>query len=63
MNDIVNDKKGHNIVNDCFAHGLDGLLVVQDFRRNEERQRTGGRGAASPLHRRAYIGKSTRRFE
>ena len=60
---VVNDKKGHNIVNDSFAHKPDGLLVVQDLRRNEERQRTAGRGAASPLHRRAYIGKSTRRFE
>ena len=27
MNDIVNDKKGHNIVNDSFAHKPDGSLV------------------------------------
>ena len=27
MNDIMNDQKGHNIVNDSFAHKLDGLLV------------------------------------
>ena len=26
MNDIVNDKKGHNIVNDSFVHKPDGLL-------------------------------------
>ena len=29
MNNIVNDKKGHNIVNDSFAHKPDGLLVVE----------------------------------
>ena len=28
MNHIVNDKKGHNIVNDSFAHKSDGLLVI-----------------------------------
>ena len=28
MNDIVNDKKGHSIVNDSFAHKPDGLLVL-----------------------------------
>ena len=28
MNDIVNDKKGHNIVNDSFTHEPDGLLVI-----------------------------------
>ena len=27
MNDSVNDKKGHNIVNDNFAHKPDGFLV------------------------------------
>ena len=27
MNDIMNDKKGHNIVKDSFAHKPDGLLV------------------------------------
>ena len=27
MNDIVNDKKRHNIVKDSFAHKPDGLLV------------------------------------
>ena len=27
MSDIVNDKKGHNIVNDSFVHKPDGLLV------------------------------------
>ena len=27
MNDIVNDKKGHNIKNDSFAHKPVGLLV------------------------------------
>ena len=27
MNDIVNDKKGHNIVNDSFSHKPAGLLV------------------------------------
>ena len=26
-NDIVNDKKGHNFVNDRFAHKSDSLLV------------------------------------
>ena len=30
MNDIVNDKKGHNIVNDSSAHKPGGLLVVTD---------------------------------
>ena len=28
MNDTVNDKKGHSIVNDSFAHKPDGLLVL-----------------------------------
>ena len=28
MNDIVSDKKGHNIVNQSYAHKPDGLLVV-----------------------------------
>ena len=28
MNDIVNDKKGHNIVNNNFAHKPVALLVV-----------------------------------
>ena len=28
MNDIVNDRKGHSIVNDSFAHKSDGLLVT-----------------------------------
>ena len=28
MNDIVENKKGHNIVNHSFAHKPDGLLVV-----------------------------------
>ena len=27
MNDIVNNKKGHSIVNGNFAHKSDGLLV------------------------------------
>ena len=27
MNDIVKDKKGHNIVNDSFADKPDGFLV------------------------------------
>ena len=27
MNDIMNDKKGHNIVNDSFAYKPDGFLV------------------------------------
>ena len=27
-NDIVNDKKGHNIVNDNFAHKPYGLFVL-----------------------------------
>ena len=27
MSDIVNDRKGHNIVNDSFAHKPEGLLV------------------------------------
>ena len=27
MSDFVNNKKGHNIVNDSFAHKPDGLLV------------------------------------
>ena len=30
MNDIVNDQKGHNIVNDSFAHKPDNLLVIVD---------------------------------
>ena len=29
--DIVSDKKGHNIVNDSFAHKPDGLLVFTDM--------------------------------
>ena len=28
MNDTVNDKKGHNILNNSFAHKPDGLLVI-----------------------------------
>ena len=28
MNDIVNDKKSHNIVNNRFAHEPDSLLVI-----------------------------------
>ena len=28
MNDIVNDNKGHNIVNDSFAHKPDGLGLL-----------------------------------
>ena len=32
MNDIVNDKKGQNIVNDSFAHKPDGLLVSLHIR-------------------------------
>ena len=28
MNDIVNDKKGHSIVNDSFAYKPDDLLVL-----------------------------------
>ena len=28
MNGIMNDKKGHNIVNNSFAHKPDGLLVL-----------------------------------
>ena len=28
MNDIVNDKKDHNIVSNSFAHKLDDLLVL-----------------------------------
>ena len=35
MNVIVNDKKDHNIVNDSFAHKLDGLLVGKAFHRSE----------------------------
>ena len=31
MNDIVNDKKGQNIVNDSFAHEPDRLFVLFDF--------------------------------
>ena len=31
-NDIVNDNKGHNIVNDSFAHKPDGLLIVVVFK-------------------------------
>ena len=31
MNDVVNDKKGHNIVNDSFAHKSDGLLVTWEY--------------------------------
>ena len=31
MNNIINDKKGHNIVNDSFAHKPDGLLVTTCF--------------------------------
>ena len=29
MNDIVNNKKGHNIVNNSFAHKPGGLLVEE----------------------------------
>ena len=29
MNDIMNDKKGHNIVNDSLPHKPDGLLIVR----------------------------------
>ena len=29
--DNVSDKKGHNIVNDSFAHKPDGLLVFIDM--------------------------------
>ena len=32
MNHIVNDKKGHNIVNDSFAHKPDGLLVKMSLK-------------------------------
>ena len=28
MNNIVNDKKGHNIVNNNFAYKSDGLFVI-----------------------------------
>lgn len=31
MNDIVNVKKGHNIMNDSFAHKLNGLLIEIDI--------------------------------
>ena len=31
MTDIVNDKKGHNIVNDSFAHKPDGFPVLQIY--------------------------------
>ena len=31
MNNIINDKKGHNIVNNSFAHKPDGLLVICVF--------------------------------
>ena len=29
MNDIVNDKKGHNIVNDSFAHKPNDFLFQE----------------------------------
>ena len=32
VNDIVNDNKGHNIVNDSFAHKPDRLLIVVVFK-------------------------------
>ena len=28
MNDIVSDKKGHNIVNDSFAHKPDSIIMI-----------------------------------
>ena len=31
MNDIVNSKKGHDIVKDSFAHKPDGLLAVKEI--------------------------------
>ena len=31
MNDIVNNKKGHNIGNDSFADKLNGLLIEIDI--------------------------------
>ena len=31
VNDIVNDKKSHNIVNDSIAHKSDGLLVAYTY--------------------------------
>ena len=33
INDIVNDKKGHNIANDSFAHNPERLLV--DYRHQQ----------------------------
>ena len=32
MNDIVNDEKGHNIVNDSFVHKPDGLLLTMSIK-------------------------------
>ena len=33
MNDIMNDKKGHKIVNDRFTHKPDGLLTLRHIAR------------------------------
>ena len=39
VNDIMNDKKGHNIVNDSLPHKPDGLL--SKYSRNVNRGNTG----------------------
>ena len=45
MNNIVNDKKGHNIVNDkifsSFAHKPDGLLVFEGITNNHTKMYLG----------------------
>ena len=34
---VMNEKKGHNIVNDSFAHEPDGLLVKNDVLKHSPR--------------------------
>ena len=47
MNDTVNDRKGHNIVNDSFAHEPDGLLVIL-FYKVDDRSRIAFKPLAIP---------------
>ena len=42
MNDIVNDNKDHNIVNDSFAYKPDGLLVVSFLQKSIATKLTDG---------------------
>ena len=34
MNDIVNDKKGHNIMNDSFVHKPEDLIVSRTVKQS-----------------------------